>query len=75
MMTVLLISRSVTTDSVISAANAITAKMELTEPAVRAVMDIPLKRAVIVRVQLNRKLQVTCSVNVVSFRCLFGKLA
>ena len=58
MMTVLLIIHSVTTDSVISAVNAITAAMELTEPVVRAEMDTPLKRAEIVRVLLN--LQVMC---------------
>ena len=74
MMTVLLIIHSVTTDSVISAVNVITVRMELTGPAVRVEMDTPLKRAVIVRVQLNqlqvqdqRKPQVTCSINVVSF--------
>ena len=61
MMSVLMISRSETRrDSVISAATVVTAKMELTEPAVRVEMDIPLKRAVIVRVQLNQKLQVQC---------------
>merc|ERR1719295_974324 len=54
MMTVLLIIHSVTTDVVISAVNAITATMELTEPVVRAVMDIPLERAVIVRVLMNQ---------------------
>ena len=66
MMSVLMISRSVTRrDSVISAATVVTAKTELTEPVVRAEMDTPLKRAVIVRVLLNqlqvlahRKLQV-----------------
>merc|ERR1712130_642639 len=50
MMTVLLIIHSVTTDVVISAVNAITATMELTEPVVRAEMDTPLKRGVIARV-------------------------
>merc|ERR1712024_17050 len=50
MMTVLLIIHSVTTDVVISAVNASTAKMELTEPVVRAEMDTPLKRGVIARV-------------------------
>ena len=73
-MTVLLITRSVTTDIVISAVNVITATMELTEPAVRAEMDTLLKRVVIARVlsdQLQyllllhrRELQVMCSINV-----------
>ena len=76
MMTVLLIIHSVTTDSVISAVNAITVKMELTGPVVRAEMDTPLKRAEIVRVQVQlnqlqaldqRKAQVMCSIDVVSF--------
>ena len=52
MMTVLMITRSVTMDSVISVVNAITATMELMEPAVRVVRDTPLKRAVIVQVQI-----------------------
>ena len=72
-MTVLLIIHSVTPDTVISAVNAITATMELTEPVVRVGMDIPLERAEIARVLLQqlqvllldrRKLQVMCCINV-----------
>ena len=48
----------------ISAATVVTAKMELTEPVVRVEMDIPLKRAVIVRVLLNQ-LQVMCLEHVI----------
>ena len=74
MMTVLLITRFATMDSVISAVNVITATMELTEPAVRAEMDTLLKRAVIARVLSDqpqyllllhrRERQVMCSINV-----------
>ena len=63
MMTVLLIIRSVTADSVIFVVNVSTAKMELTEPAVHAETVIPLKRAEIVRVLLN--LQVMCFEHVI----------
>ena len=73
MMTVLLITRSATRDIVISAVNVNIATMELTEHAVRAEMVIPLERVVIVRV-LQKRLQVTCSVNAVSFSSVFGKL-
>ena len=68
MMTVLQIIRSVTMDYVISVVNAITATMELTEPAVRAARDTPLKRAVIVQVQL-KQLQILCFENAVTFCC------
>ena len=68
MMTVLLIYRSAMplVDRVSRAVNAITAVMELTEHAVRAEMDTPLKRMMIVRIILNQ-FQVICFENVVSF--------
>ena len=71
MMTVLLIIHSVTnmdtsmSDNVISAVHVRSAKMELTEPVVRAEMDTPLKRAVIALQEVlpldRRNLQVMCS--------------